>query len=248
MKIIICFISIFLTVQCTAQVASFKEIKRKPNSEYFKIKKLTIIFPVVVTKNPQVDKLINSQIKTGMFDIYDTSQSLNNIISESINDGLINLSYQVTYNRDGLVSFCINAEGCGAHCSSWNTYFIFDLTTGKSVTINDIFLADKIDSFTNIVRADKIKTLTSYKEEEKDNFKNNDIDSMEYHWAISEVDNNCINEVSVERFAISDQWIEIFDPCEFPNAIRSQEPSMELRYAYSSILGFLRPRFRKLIK
>ncbi|MEO6489786.1 MAG: hypothetical protein ABIO04_07600 [Ferruginibacter sp.] len=249
MKIILSIIFIILAVQCHGQNASFKEIKRKPNSRYFNTKEATIIFPLVVTKYPGINKLINAQIKKDMFHPDDEMQSLNKIIEENINKyGLINLSYKVTCNSAGFLSFSISAEGCGSYCSSWATYFNFDLLTGKKITINDIFLIDKIDSFKNIVRLDKINALTKYKEEEEGYFINQDIDSSIYNWAISQVDENCMNEVSVENFSISSNAIEISDPCEFPHAIRSQQPVIELKYPGNSISKFLKPKYRKLLK
>ena len=242
-------ISLFWTVQSKGQVALLKEIKFKPNPKQFVTRDSSIIFPIVHTKNPQVDKLINSQIKIDLFEIEDEKQSLRSIINEQVSDyGLINLDYAVTYNNNGLLSFSINAEGCGAHCSLWTTYFNFDLKTGKKITINDIFLIDKIDSFTSIVKADKINALTNYKKEENTYFTNQDIDSITYDWAISQVDDHCINQVSIETFSISSNSIEVIDPCEFPHAIRSQQPLLELKYTYSSISEFLKPKYKSILK
>jgi hypothetical protein len=226
---------------------SIKEIRLSPNSKYYNTKELTITFPVVVTNNPQIDKLINTQIKDEMFYPDNIKQSLKAVLDENVNDGLINLSYQITYNNDGLLSFSISAEGCGAHCSSWDTYFNFYLLSGMKVSISDVFLSDKIDSFKKIVQFEKKNSLAKYRLEEKTLFNNNEIDSSTYDWAIAQVDENCINQVSIESFSFSNNLIEIFDPCEFPHVIRSQEPIIELKYTYNSIKEFLTPKFRKLL-
>ena len=57
------------------------------------------------------------------------------------------MSYEVTYKRNGILSMNIFAEGCGAHCSSWYTYFNFDLKTGKTLKLSDLISENRIDSF-----------------------------------------------------------------------------------------------------
>jgi len=249
MKNLLLIVPLLLALCCTGQKASFNEIKLRPAKRNFNTQETTIIFPIVVTGNASTDKLINAQVKTDVFYLEDTIPATRDILKENIEDnGLINLSYKVTFNKNGLLSFFIDAEGCGAHCSSWKTYFNFDLKTGKKIPVDDLFLQNKTDSFKNMVRENKINALKKYKEEEKDNFINKTIDSVEYEWSISLVDENCINSISIENFSLLDGVIEIIDPCEFPNAIRSQQPYFELKYAYKNIEESLNPAFRLILK
>ncbi len=234
---------------CHAQKASFKELKLLPNPKYYQTTEPSIIYPIIITGNQRIDSLINSQIKNDVLLSENESQPLEKCLMEYINDyGLTDLSYNITYNNYNLLSFSVFYQGCGAHCTSSNTYFNFDLSTGKKVSINDIILQDKIDSFRNIVQTDKRDSLNKYKIEEKSFIGSDDIDSATYSWIISEVNENCINEISMENFSVSHNSIEIFDPCEFPHAIRSEEPDFELKYSYSSIRRFISPKFKKLFE
>ena len=249
MKILITLATIFLTVQSIGQKASFKEMKFKPRAEYYNSKEFTIIFPIVLTKNQKINKLINEQIKIEFFGPEDEKRNLKTVITEHINEyGLVYLSYQTTYNGYGLLSFSVTAEGCGAYCSNWNTYFTFDLTTGKKITISDIIFKEKIDSFKTIVKENKISLLNKYKEQQKESLLSKDIDSTTYDWIISQVDENCISNASLENLSISSNSIEIIDPCEFPHAIRALEPEFELKYNYNFLSKFLKPRFKTLLK
>jgi len=237
------------SLQCHAQKATFKELKLKANTKYYTKKEPTIIFPIVTTNNPKIDKLINTQIKNGVFQPDNENQSLEKVLLENINEyGLTDVSYEVTFNRYYLLSFSVFSQGCGAYCSSTNTYFNFDLSTGKKVSIYDVILKSKIDSFKNIVQSDKVNALNKYKIEEKNLIGSDAIDSSAYNWIISEVDDNCINQISIETFAVSSNSFEIFDPCEFPHVIRSQEPEIELKYTFSSVKKILTPKFKKLLK
>jgi hypothetical protein len=243
------FLTLLLLSQTSTygQTAKFREIMLKPNSKYYNTTDKTIIYPIIVTTNKRVDSLINSQIKNDVFETDDEKGSINKILDEHINDyGLINLSYEITYNSYGLLSLSIFSEGCGAYCSSSETYFNFDTKTGQKITISDLLVTEKLDSFRNIVFADKVKALTQYKIEES-NLSNLNIDSTTVNWALEQVDENCINSVKIDDFSLSSFNIEINDICEFPHAIRSQEPSYELKYSYSFISHFLRPKFRNIL-
>ena len=228
------------------QTITFREIKLSRNSRYYKTTKKTIIYPIVVTNNKRVDSLINSQIKNEVFSPGDEKQSINKTLVENINDGLINLSYRVSYKKNGLLSFSIFSEGCGAYCSSWETYFNFDLKTGKKLSITDLILENKRDSFYKIVFADKVKYLREYKEEKFSMLKQGDVDSTTYEWALEQVDSNCMKDVKLEDFSFSNFNLEINDTCEFPHAIRSQQPTYELKYTYTFLSALLTPRFKKV--
>lgn len=248
MRPLILILFIISAIQCSGQTASFKEIKLKPNSKNYAPTGATIIFPIVKTNISKVDSLINSIVKEEVLLPDSINQSLTDALNDNINDyGLINLSYQVTYNRSGLLSFSIYREGCGAYCSSSNIYFNFDLQSGERLSMDDIILKDKFDIFKNMVLTEKASVLNKYKIEEKSSLLNKDIDSTTYDWAISQVDENCMNQISMEYFSITPQSIEIIDKCEFPHAIRSQEPIIELKYSFKTLVNFLTPKFKKAI-
>jgi hypothetical protein len=249
MKHIGTILSFVIAFQCYAQKASFKELKLKPNKKYYTTNESTIVFPIVTIKNPKIDKLINDQIKIDVLQPEDETQSLKKVLLENINEyGLTDVSYEITYNSYNFLSFSVFSQGCGAYCSSTNTYFNFDLSTGKKISIYDVILKSKIDSFKNVVQSNKIASLNKYKIEEKDLIGSDGIDSSIYNWIISEVDDNCINKISIETFSVSGNSFEILDPCEFPHAIRSQQPNIELKYTFNSIEKFLTPKFKRLLK
>ncbi len=153
----------------------------------------------------------------------------------------------MTYKKAGILSLNIYAEGCGAHCSSWKTYFNFDLKTGRKIEITDLIVQKKRDGFRLLVLHDKLKALKNYKIEEIENLEHNNIDSVTYNWALEQADSNCSKSVQIETFLLSNLNFEIIDPCEFPFAIRSQEPTYHLKYSYKFMAPFLKPAFRKLL-
>jgi hypothetical protein len=244
MRILLVILSLFAGSHCFTQSASFKEIKLRPKAEKLNTKEFTIVYPLVFTKNSNIDELINSQVKNGLLGFESDTSSLQSALNSHIGEGLINLSYTVTFNKLGLLSFFTLAEGCGAHCSVWRTYFNFDLATGRQITINDLFLASKFESFKSMVKKKKKAALSKYKSESKEDAK---ADSVGYDWAMTLVD-DCMQRISVDKFSLSGKTLQIIDDCEFPHAIRALEPGIALHYSYQSISKLLNPRFARLLR
>ena len=216
-----------------------------PNPKFYKSKTPSVIYPLVVTNNKTVDRLINNKIMAEV--VGEDVVKLRQELTERISDGyLTDMGYQVTYKKNGILSLTINSEGCGAYCSTGYNYLNFDIKTGKSLPIEDLICEDMLDSLKKIVFADKVKALNKYKEEER-NSSDGNIDSVTINWAIEHVDENCIGTIQLDNFTLSDLGIEIMDRCEFPHAIRSQEPIYELKYPYNFIAMFLKPKYRFLI-
>jgi hypothetical protein len=248
MKIIVLFILSFCS-SAYAQNITFKEIRLKPKSKFYNVNETTIIYPIVVTNNKKIDKLINDKIKKEILDEDNEQISVRKALNEQISDGLINMSYEITFKKYNILSMNIYGEGCAAYCSSGNTYFNFDLKTGRTLEITDLISDNKIDSFRKIVFNDKVKALNVYKIEEIDNLNQKYIDSITCNWALEQVDSNCIKTAQIENFSLSNLNIEIIDPCEFLHAIRSQEPAYQLKYSYKWLSPFLKQKFqRQLLK
>lgn len=244
MKLLITILCFVFALQGYSQKAKFKELKLNASKKYYTTKEPTIIFPIVTTSNQKIDKIINTQIKNDVLKP-DNEKNLKSVLLENIEDyGLTDVSYEITYNSDNFLSFSVLSQGCGAYCSSTTTHFNFDLSTGKKISIYDLIIKSKIDSFKNIVQSDKIKSLKKYKVGARNLIGADGIDSSTYTWILSQVDDDCINQISIENFAVSRNALEIFDPCEFPHAIQSQEPEIELKYQFSSINKILTRRFK----
>ena len=191
---------------------------------------------------------MNEQIKQEILAPENAKQTAKALLIENVNEnGLINLSYEVIYNKNAILCLQLYEEGCGAYCSSGETYFNFDLKTGKTIGIADLIREEMLDSFRTIVFNDKVKALQEYKIEEMNIFKQGGIDSATYDWALEQVENNCIKTIALENFSLSNSNIEIIDRCEFPHAIRSQQPVYELKYSYQFLQPFLKLKFKNIL-
>jgi hypothetical protein len=240
-------LSLLFSTNIYSQQFSIREIKLKSKFDQNRPGNPTIIYPIVLTGDKTVNTLINTEIKKEILDIDGKYQTIYEALKENINEhNLTNLSYEITFKQQGILSINIFTEGCGAYCSSQTHYFNFNLKTGKQITIYDLIDKSKIDSFYRIVSRDKVNALEKYKKEEISELENKYIDSSGYNWIMEEVDRYCINSFKLEVFSILANEIEIIDPCEFPHVMKSQEPFYELKYSFKFILPLLNPRYRKL--
>jgi len=242
--LVLSFISFY---NVTAQDISIKEIKLRPKPETFNTKDSTIVFPIIMTKSTVVNKKINDKIKEEMLFLEDNKISTTTALTDRISEGLINMSYEITFKKNGILSMNIYSEGCGAHCSSWNTYFNFDLKTGDEISIEDIVDRSKLDSLRKIIFTDKTRALEIYKKEQASSLSQNPTDSSLYTWSIERAD-ECMQALELDNFSLLELSLEIIDQCDFPHAIRSQTPTFELKYSYKSIAGFLKPQFLQRLR
>lgn len=235
------FLSIVLAATTAhSQQVRFREIKRKSGD--------AVTYPIIITNSKNISTAINDNIKKEFFMPDDEKASAEKLLDNSIAENLTNLSYETTYKNKDILSLHLFAEGCGAYCSSWYTYFNFDLKTGKNITIENLIREDRLDSFKSIVLRDKRNRLEEYIKEEKSHLDNKDIDSSIYTWAMEVVQNYCITEVRIADFSLSDRYLEIIDPCELPHAIQSQTPVYKLKYSFEFLRPFLTKKFLVKLK
>ena len=248
MKLKLILLLPFLTSFAFAQKATFKEIKLKAKPEFFNPKEqyATIFYPIISTTNPNVNKLINNEVKAQILHADKENHSILKNLSTYKNEGLTDLAYKVTFNKNFILSFSIyTQESGGNHLVDNTTYFNFDLKTGKQLILSDLLKESKIDSFQKKGSADKIDSLNKHEKEELNLLEQKEIDTAIYQWVIEEINGTCLKELSLKEFLISKTYIEIIDQCHLPRAIRSQEPTYHLKYSFRTIQGILNQEYRK---
>lgn len=197
-------------------------------------------FPIIRTGNPQIDNLINTDIKNRF-----TNNEYPDLSTDSTlikwADGIIYLDFQVPYIKNGLISLSISAEGCGAYCTGWTDYFTYNYVTGKYVTIDHII--NTTGKFRNRVIADRKKQYEQQKKELKEMLidKNAELDEDTYKWALEQYE-NCEKEFTFGSFTLHFDHLEIIEKCYLPNAIKNLTPIIELKYKYADIKEDLKIR------
>lgn len=252
MKWTFLMIGILSSLAIHAQSVEVKEIRFRPNPKYYNTKDSTIIYPIIVTGNRTASQMINKNIEVTVleFDPDVKSKTTRDELRNMIRMGLTDMSYIVTYNKNGILSLEIDLEIEAAYPNPSEYYFNFDVRTGQLLEIKDILKDSLIGQFQSKVFSDKIDSLKKYKEQDlKILLSKKEIDTTVYRWATEEVDSNCINSIDISNYSLSKSGLAIFDQCEFPHAIRGVAPDYQLRYSYQFMYPYLKPEFQaRLVK
>lgn len=244
-KLIIIFL--LLNTFAIGQSVKITEIRKITSAWNYASMDTSIVYPVINTNSKSINKKINEQILEVFVDTEYLKKPVDVALDSAISGGLFSMSYEVTFNSNNILSITINAVGCGAYCSGWSTYFNFNTSTGKSITIDDILINEKKTNFGNMVRNEKTKNLIEYKKVLKEQLEKTSIDSSAYEWALEQVNEYCMNSVSVNQFSLTASEIEIHDDCDFPHAIQGLQPDYKLEYPYADITEMLKPDWKKIL-
>lgn len=196
-------------------------------------------FPIIKTGNANIDNLINADIKNRYTNNDFVGLPTDSTIITWADSAITYLDFTVTYKQNGLISFNISAEGCGAYCSGWTEYYTYNYKTGKLVTIDQII--DTSGAFSKQVIADRAIQYAQQIEDLKGNFVNDDntFDQESYDLVL-EYYKNCAESYNLQTFALNDTYIEFIDNCYLPHAMLAHIPTINLKYNYSDIIKELK--------
>lgn len=226
----ILFQFILLPVFLSAQHASITTQKFPGYSDKLN-DSLIIDYPIIITDSKIAQNKINETIKLSIFGIMENdTRPMDSIVKEAIFDWLTGIDYEIYFNSNNILSVLISSEGYGAYPSTLKSYFNFNLKTGEALKITDIVSQNKKDDFNKQVTKDKFRALTKNKKEMGDMLNKGEIDKETYQWA-EQYMSYCFESLDLENFIITKDYIQVFDECEFPRAIRNLSPVYELKYA-----------------
>jgi len=230
----------------SSQPVHFNEIKLKPIPKYYNTQETTIVYPVVITDNRSISQLINNSIKRQLLDVEGADKmSTREALIKATQSGLTDLTYDITYNRNGILSLKIHDMFEAAYPSSSHQYLNFDTRTGRCIRIKDILRDNMLIHFKTRVRSDKLDSLKRYKDTElKGLLLEKELDSAEYQSALQLIEGVCIDSVDINNFSIYDTGIEIIDQCDFPHFIKGIEPIYQPKYSYPFMAAYLKPAFQ----
>lgn len=228
---------------CLSQIAKFSELRLKPLSEKFNYDSTTIFYPLVKLDDNHIAEKINDVIrKTILFEGEDEDSlvSLDSALQSQANDVLTNLSYEIAFNKKGILSLEFYLEGVAAYPTFWKEYLNFDLKTGEAISTKDIIKEEKYNEFIKLVTARKVAAMKSYKFEMKKELDAKRITKEDYYFAMNYAKENCNTSSSLEKFKLSKSFLQIFDDCEFPHMWLALGPTIELKFKLSSIRQFIK--------
>lgn len=215
-------IGVAQSVIITPKKVTYK--RPKPESEYKKT--FVVTYPKVKAATPALSKKIETEIS------YQKNSNLN--LREELNDiqWLEEASYEVNYNKNGLLDVALSMEGSAAYPSSFTQYVVIDLKSGNRVRPQDIFtnLAGLAAKGRRAQLAEIKKAQAEYKKDPE----SKDFDGNEYFkeakFGIKE-----LNE-----FTISDKGVTFLYEYGFPHVVLALQPDGRYFFSWAELKPFIK--------
>ena len=143
------------------KVASIQFIEKRSSVQYTD----KVLLPFVSNNQPKVAKKINDYL---YIDIARTiapakvSDGIKRHLSKDDDDpmaGVSSLDYKVLLNNGKLFTVQTEGESCEAYCEEFDNSYSFDVTTGRHITLQDLFTEDGLQSLRNKVYAARVATM-----------------------------------------------------------------------------------------
>lgn len=223
-----------MTAISFGQSVKIDTFRVKESSRFKEIQSGKMNFPIIRTNNKEVDAIINADIKNRFTGNEFSDETLESTFEKWADDRIIYLDFNVTYNQNGLISFSVTAEGCGAYCTSWTEYFTYSATTGKWLLISDII--EMSEFFTKKVEKDKDSLYLKQKKELKEMLEDptSGLNEETYKWAL-EYYQECQAAFNLDSFFIHSNGLSLVQNCYLPNAIKNLTPLIYLTYSIEEI-------------
>lgn len=195
-------------------------------------------FPIIRIENEKLAKVINEDLKERFLGNEYSEFPIEKAIIEWADENIVYLDFEITYNKNGILSLNISTEGCGAYCTNWTVYYNYSTITGDFFMPEDII---KISEIKDKINRDKKFQYLRAKQELDELFAEPDsgLDKEQYDWALREY-KSCEEAFEIEEIAIYEDYLQIIYDCHLPHAIRSLEPQIELKYNYQDISDYLK--------
>ena len=197
-----------------------------------------INYPLVSLANKNIATQINKKIRRLIFEEIDSNKtfSLQKLSDQYVEDGLTDLNYEVVFNHKNFLSIKIYLSWLGAYPVEWTKYMNFDLTNGKFIELSSLIKKELLPAFRKKLLLEKQKKLDDYLPELKE------LSPENFEWGKEQME-DCKKSIQLDEFILNDKYIEVFDDCRFPNAIKNLDPPCELKYSLKDLKPFLRQEF-----
>jgi hypothetical protein len=203
-----------------------KTVYRRPKPRMDFKKSFTVVRPRVQGLSPALNKKVESTIS------YERVSNLN--IREEIAEiqWLEEASYQVNYNKNGILDITLIVSGSGAYPSDYQKTVVVDLKTGAQARPPDVFtnLAGLAAKVKKSQQAEMKKATEDYKKDAE----TADFDGSEY---FREADFTVKN---LNEFTVSDKGVTFIYDYGFPHVVQALQPEGRFFYSWTELKPFLR--------
>lgn len=157
-------------------------------------------------------------------------------------DWLYELSYQVNYNKNGVLDIALTQEGSAAYPDQSTVDLVVDLKTGEPVKFGDAFKADSLAKFAEMVdkklSAEKTAVIRRIDKGEYDDGK----PDKEGNDSLKEQLNGLsFTAETFDQYSVGDKGVTIIYDAGFPHVIQAAQPDGRYFFTWAELKPFIKP-------
>lgn len=239
-KLILAFSLMFLgTSIIFAQVVKItpkKTVYTRKGKEVPKEKRAFVVtYPVIAGVAPPVKKKLENTIN--YWRVFETT------LQENLGEyhWLTEMSYEVNYNKNGILAVALTQEGVGAYPDGQTVNLVIDVKTGEQVKFGDAFKAGSLAKLAELVNAKlEVEKKEIIKSIDKGEFGNEN--NQEANDALKEqVSGLNFTAETFDEYSVSDKGITIIYDAGFPHVIQAAQPDGRYFFTWTEMKPFIKP-------
>jgi hypothetical protein len=155
---------------------------------------------------------------------------------------LVEIDYEVTYNRHDLLCLTYWIEGMGAHPSTSTKDLAADLKTGRRLAAKDLFKPASLEELA--AKVDRLRSAAVEKaiQEHRPHLEENEMTEEYLAEAMEPAVQSRFGTESLDRFRLSDKGVTFVYDFEFPHVHLALEPSGEYFLSYEELRPYVDPK------
>lgn len=210
----------------TVVITPHKTVYRRPKPLVAYKKSFTVVRPRVRGLSAALNKKVENTIS------YERVSNLN--IREEIREiqWLEEASYEVNYNKNGILDITLIVSGSGAYPSDYQKTVVVDLKTGAQARPQDVFT--NLAGLAAKVKKAQQAEMKNAREEYKKDPDSADFDPSEY---FGQADFTVKN---LNEFTLSDKGLTFIYDYGFPHVVQAFQPSGRFFYSWAELKPFVR--------
>ncbi len=188
------FFLIFLALDISAQSIKIEITKRKNpfDGDNYEFPKVVVVGQKLISQ--KINDLLRGEIlsapkNTKDENIFDKVWMKKGMPMPVVND----ISYETVELNEKLICLSISAEGCGAYCEGFTSYFVFNSKTGNQLKLDSIFTKDGLNYLLNKANNNKTERINEKLKEISDTLANTKRDIKESYTDMKEMYTQCLS-------------------------------------------------------
>ena len=154
---------------------------------------------------------------------------------------LIEIDYEVTYNRHDLLSLAYVVAGMGAYPDEMHAYVVADLKTGRRLTAKDLFKPAALEELAAKVDRMRTAAIETAIQEYRPYLEGNQMTEEDLLSTMEPAREKRFGVENLDTFRLDDKGVTFVFDFEFPHVNQALEPGGEFFLSYEELRPYINP-------